>query len=123
MNTFSCVLGIIFVVAPLIAGSLLKFFPPKKINDLYGIKTKVTSKNQETWDYAHKVCAITLLIYSIFSIAAFAMILIFAKNFLDEHFYLRIVFGLVFALLGVAVAGITTQVKTKAYNNTLTEKT
>lgn len=122
MNIFSYIMGSIFIVASLIAGILLRFFPPKTINAWYGVKTKATSKNKETWVYGHKVCAITLLIYSFFSILAYIIILVIAKNFLTANWYLRIIFGLVFALVGVAIAGITTEIKTKQYGKEIVKK-
>jgi len=30
--------------------------PPKNINSLYGYRTELSMKNQDTWDYAHKYC-------------------------------------------------------------------
>ena len=29
-------------------------YPPKKINDLYGYRTKGSMRNQDTWDYANR---------------------------------------------------------------------
>ena len=30
--------------------------PPKNINGFYGYRTSRSMKNQQTWDYAHRVC-------------------------------------------------------------------
>lgn len=30
--------------------------PPKHINSFYGYRTSRSMKNQQTWDFAHKVC-------------------------------------------------------------------
>ena len=30
--------------------------PPRKINDLYGYRTAMSMKSQETWDFAHRYC-------------------------------------------------------------------
>lgn len=30
--------------------------PPKSINGFYGYRTSRSMKNQQTWDYAHRVC-------------------------------------------------------------------
>lgn len=117
MDIYSYIMGSVLISATLIAGILLYFCPPKKINNWYGIRTKITSTNQETWDYGHKICAITLLIYSFFSILAYTLILFFAKDFLSENYYFRMIFALIFALAGVAIAGIITQVKTKKIAN------
>lgn len=44
---------IIFVV-----GLISYYFPPKKINDLYGYRTSSSKKNQQTWDVANRFSAI-----------------------------------------------------------------
>ena len=30
--------------------------PPKDINGLYGYRTSMSMKNQDTWDFAHRTC-------------------------------------------------------------------
>lgn len=42
--------GIIF----LIAGYIMRKFPPKNINSLYGYRTKSSMKSKEIWDFAQK---------------------------------------------------------------------
>ncbi len=49
--TFFC--GIIFVIC----GLIILYFPPKKINALYGYRTKKSMKNQEYWDFTQKYSA------------------------------------------------------------------
>ena len=43
-------LAIIF----LIAGYIQKFYPPKKINTLYGYRTDRSMQNQQTWDEGNR---------------------------------------------------------------------
>ena len=45
--------GLIFVIA----GFVMLKFPPKKINGLYGYRTKSSMKNQERWDFAQNYSA------------------------------------------------------------------
>lgn len=40
-----------------LAGYITKRFPPKKINHLYGYRTKTSMRNQEIWDFAQKYSA------------------------------------------------------------------
>ena len=40
-----------------LAGYITKRFPPKKINHLYGYRTKTSMRNQEVWDFAQKYSA------------------------------------------------------------------
>ncbi|MEQ6121436.1 SdpI family protein [Reichenbachiella sp. MALMAid0571] len=45
-----------FMIGPLLLllSIVFKLFPPKKINYLYGYRTKRSMKNQETWDEANR---------------------------------------------------------------------
>ena len=45
--------GLIFTIV----GVIMWNFPPKKINRLYGYRTKNSMKSQETWDFAQKFSA------------------------------------------------------------------
>ena len=40
-----------------LAGYITKRFPPKKINHLYGYRTKTSMRNQEVWDFAQRYSA------------------------------------------------------------------
>jgi uncharacterized membrane protein len=54
MDSINPIVLIPLLVCPLfiIVGLILVFFSPKKINYLYGYRTKRSMKNQQTWDYA-----------------------------------------------------------------------
>ncbi|MDP3312892.1 SdpI family protein [Lutibacter sp.] len=43
------------------AGLLMLKFPPKKINSLYGYRTKNSMKSQESWDFAQKLSALKMI--------------------------------------------------------------
>lgn len=56
MGIFSLLIGasgIIFTIA----GFILYKFPPKKINHLYGYRTRTSMQSQERWDFAQKYSA------------------------------------------------------------------
>ena len=40
-----------------LAGYITKRFPPKKINHLYGYRTKTSMRNHEVWDFAQRYSA------------------------------------------------------------------
>lgn len=40
-----------------LAGYITKRFPPKKINHLYGYRTRTSMQHQEAWDFAQKFSA------------------------------------------------------------------
>ncbi len=48
-----------------LAGYILRKKPPKKINPLYGYRTKRAMKNQRNWDFAQQVAAKRLIAWSI----------------------------------------------------------
>lgn len=47
--------NLLLPVMMLIFGYVMSKHPPKKINSLYGYRTKRSMKNMETWIFAHKV--------------------------------------------------------------------
>jgi len=53
--------GIIFIIAALVQ---IKF-PPKKINSLYGYRTKNSMKSNEAWEFAQKFSAKIMLKFGI----------------------------------------------------------
>lgn len=55
------VLGIICIIM----GLIFKAFPPKKINSLFGYRTMLSMKNQDTWKESHKYVSNTLIILGI----------------------------------------------------------
>lgn len=64
-------IGLIFFIA----GSVMRWFPPKNINTSYGYRTNSSMKSQETWDEANRFsarytqrCGIALVIVGIISV-------------------------------------------------------
>ncbi|KAB1158951.1 SdpI family protein [Tenacibaculum aiptasiae] len=55
------------------------FFPPKKINSLYGYRTNKTMKNETVWKFANAFFIKQFLIYSAISFAA-ALIFVFISK-------------------------------------------
>jgi len=53
--------GIIFVIAGLVA----MYYPPKKINPVYGYRTTRSCKNQRNWDFAQRHGARMMLLTGI----------------------------------------------------------
>jgi len=49
--------GMIFIIVGLVS----YYFPPKKINDLYGYRTISSKRNQQTWDAANRFSAVYCL--------------------------------------------------------------
>lgn len=53
---------IILGITCIIIGFIFKAFPPKKINSIFGYRTILAMKNQDTWNEAHKYSANTFVI-------------------------------------------------------------
>ncbi len=92
LNSFTIIVflcGLTF----LIAGFVMTKYPPKKINQLYGYRTKAAMKSQQSWDFAQKRSSHDLKLFGfgmmIFSIGG--MFLPFGK------------WGWVFALITIFV--------------------
>jgi len=45
----------------LLIGAIQYYFPPKRINYIYGYRTLSSQKNQETWDEANRYSAVYLI--------------------------------------------------------------
>lgn len=48
----------VFVVPAILLGFGWRFMkkPPQEINGVYGYRTSMSMKNQDTWEFAHQVC-------------------------------------------------------------------
>lgn len=70
----SVCVGIIFIII----GLFMKFFPPKKINHLYGYRTITSMKSQERWDFAQNYSA-KELIKTGFFLVCFGLLVFYLK--------------------------------------------
>jgi len=61
---FTC--GGIFIIA----GLLLQRYPPKKINNWYGYRTRMSRSSQGHWDFAQTYSARLLLLSGLYMVAA-----------------------------------------------------
>lgn len=53
---FMTICNFIVPTLMIIIGRVFEKNPPKTINGVYGYRTNMSRKNQETWDFAHKYC-------------------------------------------------------------------
>ena len=107
----SFLIGIVFIIAALI----LYFFPPKKINYLYGYRTRSSIKNQQVWDFSQKYSAVKMLQLGLFLIVV-SLLHIFIPISQDHTTFIEI--GLV--ILGCIYMFVTTEKALK--KNFLNEK-
>ena len=53
---FMLVMVLLTPLTMMLFGCLFYYKPPKNINGVYGYRTKMSRKNQQTWDFAHEYC-------------------------------------------------------------------
>lgn len=53
---FMLLVGLLCPVIMIAAGISCLKAAPKKINSVYGYRTELSMKNQDTWEFAHKYC-------------------------------------------------------------------
>lgn len=64
----------------LLTGSWMRFFPPKKINGLYGYRTTRSMRTQEAWDFAQRMSANWMLGFGCIYIVIGALCLLSAEG-------------------------------------------
>lgn len=79
---FMTVSNFLIPVLMIIFGKVFLKHPPKTINSIYGYRTTMSSKNQETWDFAHQYCGKLWwkLGWIMFVISIFVMVPVFGKD-------------------------------------------
>lgn len=84
-------IGSVFIIA----GIILYKFPPKKINSLYGYRTKNSMKNETNWNLSQKYSARIMIILGIF----YSSFLLILSNFkINENVGLILSLGLMFIM-------------------------
>lgn len=71
------ILSILVGPIVVIAGLLLYFFPPKKINYIYGYRTGTSMKDQARWDFAQKYAGKLMIVFGVI----YSILLLFLSNF------------------------------------------
>lgn len=80
---------IVIPITMIVFGYLFMKRPPKEINSLFGYRTTMSSKNQNTWDFAHRYAGRVWLNSGIFTVII-SVILIFILK--DSNIFEKIVF-------------------------------
>lgn len=53
---FSFITALLVPLTLMLSGYLLYYKTPKRINGFYGYRTRMSRKNQKTWDFANQYC-------------------------------------------------------------------
>ena len=123
MSTFFYIMGSFLAAAPLIAGIIFKLRPPKNINGIYGFRTKLSASSKEVWDYSQKVCANSLLIFSIPELLMWGAVLALSIIYLSGYEWTLFVIGFLFAVLGVICVTVATHRKMEKFIGETNSKT
>lgn len=101
----------IMSISYLIIGILLIKHPPKDINSIIGYRTRKSSKNQETWDYAQRMAGKIFRIIGIINfIACSLIILLFVNKQNVEDMFLILAYS---QLSEILIVIIITEIKLK----------
>jgi len=66
--------------------------PPKNINSLYGYRTRMSSVNQETWDFAHEYSGRVWLRTGVYVLVGSMVLMLLLKNSKDFERYMLTMF-------------------------------
>lgn len=88
-------LALVFGPIFILAGAVLVIFPPKKINYLYGYRTRTSMKNEVNWIFAQKYSGKIMMLLGL----AYASALLTLSSFItDETLGLSLGMGAMFLL-------------------------
>ncbi|MEG0772829.1 SdpI family protein [Clostridium sp.] len=76
-----------------VVGVIFKVFPPKKINNIYGHRTRFSMKNQDTWNEAQRYSANSFMILGVFFILLGVLCNYFLKEIREETQFTVFILG------------------------------
>lgn len=92
---------LVFCILPivsLIAGIILLKTASVKINSFYGFRTKTSTRNEQTWVYCNRLCAVTLIV-----VGLLATVLVIAFRNMTTLFLVIFEFGELVNIIVIAV--------------------
>jgi len=90
---------IILGIICLISGFIFKFLPPKKINSIFGYKTILSMKNQDTWNEALKYSGNTLIILGFIFVPLQLILSQLIENMSNGYKYEKIILLICFVVI------------------------
>lgn len=95
------VINLIIPVTMIGFGRLFRTHPPRQINEVYGYRTAMSMKNQDTWDFAHRYNAKIWLEWGRIMLAASLAVMLLMLPQSQS-----VVYGVGFAVTGVQLAAL-----------------
>ncbi len=111
---FSALLTSLFLF---VIGIYWRYYPPKKINQLYGYRTRRSMANQTVWDCANKVGA-----HMLFSLGWISFMLTLVIFIIFQDYIVIVNMALVLVGLGIGMYWCETQINKKFDRNGNTKK-
>lgn len=91
-------IGLVGVIC-MVLGFIFKVFPPRKINGIYGYRTKLSMKNQDTWNEAQKYSANTFVIFGFIYVSLQFVLSYLIRNISIGYENIIILIGLVIMII------------------------
>lgn len=83
MLLFFVLINTVIPLMTLLIGVLFYYKPPQKINYIYGYRSSMSMKTQETWEYAHQFCGKLWIAVGIFMLVVTGLFLL--TSFSGKH--------------------------------------
>ena len=84
--------GFIVSAILIIGGVIMYLFPSKNSNWVYGYRTRLSMKNQDTWKVSQKIGGFSMIVFGIIFLIITLVLELFLENLFDEM-YLRKIFN------------------------------
>jgi uncharacterized membrane protein len=92
MLIFSLIMTLMLTLTMILFGLVFQKKPPENINSLYGYRTRMSSKNQETWDFAHEYSGRVWLRTGSFLLIGSMVLIFLLRNTKDYEKYMMTLF-------------------------------
>lgn len=98
---FDFIFGLLIPAVMIVSGWIMLVHPPAEINDIFGYRTKMSMKNQRTWQFAHRMAGKTWLVLgAVLLPLSAAALMIFRKNS-NESLLTLVIVQLLFLCLSI----------------------
>lgn len=117
----SIITTLILSLTMLLFGCIFVYKPPKKVNGWVGYRTHMSMKNQQTWDYAHRVAGHIWLILGVGILPSSILLPLVLKDwtYLEEFIMIQIYVQISLLILVIPLVEIRLH---KRFNPNGTEK-
>lgn len=92
MMIFSFLMTLMLTLTMIVFGLIFLKRPPRNINSLYGYRTRMSSKNKETWDFAHEYAGRVWLNTGLLVFVCSMAVIILLKNSKNYERYMLTLF-------------------------------